>query len=503
MHNHHDARYPFLYVQTTEEERIIRENRPRFDEEVDFFSWDIAAGYQALVQNGGDTWVWHPFEIPGFVPKGGGAITDPKMALEAVRALPFKHDANDQPIGPMIFMKDFHKFFEKISISRTTLNLKPDMRLQGKSICFLSAETRIPPELANDITEYKYPYPDEETLMQILLKAKKDNGVETTENDDTIVNAMRGMTWEAADNALALSLVMKGYFDVKMILNQKAAQHKAGGVMEYSKFPQIMSDLYGMEVAKDLVLSTIMDPECSGYIFYGVPGCGKSHFIKALANEVGWPCLSMNFAALRGKYQGDAETRLRDSFGSIRAYGNVIVSADELDKAVRGTESGETDGGVGSRIIGELLKEMEDNKGHGTKWMATCNDLGPILNTSQGALTRRFTAFLFVDMPTPDEAKGIAKIWSGKKNVEIPEDYDFTNYTGADIEKLASMMKMKKCSAEEASQYVIPYGKSHADELEEIRRKAEGVCIWAGKREKQGVVGATVRKVRKKHGKTK
>ena len=106
-------------------------------------------------------------------------------------------------------------------------------------------------------------------------------------------------------------------------------------------------------------------------------------------------------------------------------------------------------------------------------------------------------------MPTPDEAKGIAKIWSGKKNVEIPEDYDFTNYTGADIEKLASMMKMKKCSAEEASQYVIPYGKSHADELEEIRKKAEGVCIWAGKREKQGgIVGETARKVRKKkHGK--
>lgn len=491
MHHHHDARYPFLWVQTTEEERIIRENRSRFEEGANFFSWDIAAGFQALVQNGGeDSWVWYPFDIPGFTPPKGGKIIDPGVALEAARAL---------PENSMIFMKDFHKYFEKIAISRAALNLKADLKLTAKTICFLAAEKRIPSELANDITVYDYPYPDEETLMRILRKMAEDNSMEVPEDADTIVNAMRGLTWEGAENALALALVMKGYFDVKTVLDQKAAQLKASGILEFGIFSERLSDLFGLEVMKAYLKKTVGKPKARGILIYGTPGAGKSHTAKAVANEMGWPCLILRFSALKDKYQGVAEGRLRDAFKTIRAVGKCVVFMDEIEAIASGISSG-GDSGVGQALYKDLLVELEDSRGCGAYWIGTCNALDPLIRESGGAILRRFNGIFFADMPTLEETRGIAGIWEKKEGVEIPNDYSLDGHSGADIAKLAETMAMMECSAEEAGQYILPYGLAHADELEEIRRKAEGVCIWAGKREKQGgIVGEATRKVRKKH----
>jgi len=820
MHHRHDARYPFLWVQTTEEERIIRENRTKFGNEVQFFSWDIVAGFQGLIQNGSaDSWAWQPFTTDK-----KKIVSDPGAALETVSTL---------PENSMIFMKDFHKYFEKITISRAALNLKENLKLNAKTICFLSAENKIPPELANDITMYDYSYPDEKALMKIVDKMAEDNQIPAPKSKeaDTIVNAMRGLTWEGAENALALSLVINGNFDVKNILKQKAAQLKAGGILEFGTFDERLSDLYGLEVMKKYIMRTIGNAKARGILIYGIPGTGKclgkgtlilkyngsrclvenirvgdllmgpdsnprkvletvqgfgplyrvtpvkgapyivnerhvlslkktggnrirnipikkyltgisprwkgwrtgvewekkdllippyilgawlgdgdsdrtaftinntdrvileeitqyvrdsnlilqkdktdhrgatryrvvsqvgrggrpknlfldhlralkvlhnkhipsvyrindrknrlellaglidtdghlnnggyeivtkfkklsnnilflarslgfaayvsqkivrtngkrlryhrvfisgdlsklpvriprrkakprkqvkdvlktgitvqpigegkyygfeldgdhlfllgdftvthnSHTAKAVANEMGWPCLILRFSALKDKYQGVAEGRLRDAFKTIRAVGKCVVFMDEIEAIASGISSG-GDNGVGQALFKDLLVELEDSRGCGAYWIGTCNALEPLIHESGGAILRRFNGIFFADMPLPDEARGIADIWSKKEGVKIPNDYPLDGYSGADIAKLAETMSMMECSAEEAGQYILPYGKAHANELEDIRRKAEGVCIWAGKREGESgtVIAESSRKVRKK-----
>ena len=101
-------------------------------------------------------------------------------------------------------------------------------------------------------------------------------------------------------------------------------------------------------------------------------------------------------------------------------------------------------------------------------------------------------------MPSLPEARGIAQIWAGKENVEIPDNYDFTGYSGANIAELAETMSMMGCSAEEARQYILPYGIAHKDELEAIRSKAAGICIWANKKdEAEAPIYTAMRKVRR------
>lgn len=484
MLHHHDARYPFLFYQTTEEERIIRENRSKFDPAVDFFCWDINAGYRQMisVEGNGGGWAWQQM--------AGKTITDPALALAHVRTL---------PEDSMIFMKDFHKYWEKISVIRGTLNLKDDLKNTAKTICFLSAQKIIPPELSNDVTMLDFEYPDEKSLKDILEKVAEDNKEPLSEAPKEIgvlVNAMRGLTWEGAENALALSLAKKDCFDVKTLLCQKAAQLETGGAIDFGWYKETYEDIAGLDVALSYIKKTIGKKKARGVLFYGIPGAGKSLTAKATANYMGWPCLILNFSNLKDKYQGVAESKLREAFKIIRAVGFCVVFMDEIEAIASGISTG-GDNGVGQALYKELLKEMEDSRGCGAYWIGTCNDLDPLINESGGAILSRFNSIFFADLPNESEAKDIAKIWSRKEGVKIPEDYSLEGYSGRDISKLAEEMSMQGISAEEASQYILPYGIAHKDKLAAIRDKAKGVCIWASKQDNQRISLPSSRKVRR------
>lgn len=468
MKKHHNARYPFLWYRTSEEERIIRENRAEFGEDVQFFSWDIDAGFQAMIENGDGGWVWQSVDlVESKSPQGN----DPLKALKAVRAL------SDDSI---VFMKDFHEYFKKISVIRTALNLKEDLKRRGITICFLSSASSIPIELQNDITPMDYPYPTEEALEKILVKFAEDNGEHVDDNSkNKLVDAMKGLTWEGAENSLALSLATEGKFNIRTILDQKASQLKAGGgILEYGKYTETLEDLYGLERLKRFGTGILGNPKARGILITGAPGCGKSAIAKAFANYAGYPCLILRFSALKDRYQGVAESRLREAFKTIRAFGKVVVFIDEIESIATGISSG-GDSGVGMTLFKETLIEMEDNRGTGAFWIGTSNDLQPLIEVSGGAMLRRFNATFFTDMPDEKEARGIANIWSKKEDVEIPGNFDLDGYTGANIAQLAETMSMLNCSAEEASEYILPYGKAYPDELNKIRSNAQEVCIWA------------------------
>jgi len=65
--------------------------------------------------------------------------------------------------------------------------------------------------------------------------------------------------------------------------------------------------------------------------------------------------------------------------------------------------------------------------------------------------------------------------------VEIPEDYNLDGFSGADIAKLARNMAMKDCDVHEARKFMIPTMEAMPKKVEEIRKKARSVCIWASK----------------------
>ncbi|XP_061690730.1 ATPase family gene 2 protein homolog A [Syngnathoides biaculeatus] len=96
-----------------------------------------------------------------------------------------------------------------------------------------------------------------------------------------------------------------------------------------------------------------------GVLLYGPPGCSKTMIAKALANESGLNFLAIKGPELLSKYVGESERAVRDVFRKARAVAPSVVFFDEIDALAseRGSSSGS--GGVGDRVLAQLLTEMD------------------------------------------------------------------------------------------------------------------------------------------------
>jgi len=95
-----------------------------------------------------------------------------------------------------------------------------------------------------------------------------------------------------------------------------------------------------------------------GVLLYGPPGCSKTMMAKAVATET-----EMNFVSIKGpelfsKYVGDSEKAVRDVFRKARTAAPCVVFFDEVD-AVGASREGDGAGGVSSRVLAQLLAEMD------------------------------------------------------------------------------------------------------------------------------------------------
>ncbi|XP_047441341.1 ATPase family protein 2 homolog [Mugil cephalus] len=97
-----------------------------------------------------------------------------------------------------------------------------------------------------------------------------------------------------------------------------------------------------------------------GVLLYGPPGCSKTMIAKALANESGLNFLAVKGPELLSKYVGESERAVREVFRKARAVAPSIVFFDEIDALAgeRGSSSG-SGGGVGDRVLAQLLTEMD------------------------------------------------------------------------------------------------------------------------------------------------
>ena len=424
MKNYHKARYSLLYCETVEDERFIRHHRSLIEEDVTFFKWDIAEGFKVFAHPGDNdkAWVWDTVamredgedDVKVMIPATSDdePVLDPKTAMKFCKHLPG---------NSIIFVYDMHKFFPDemagIEVIRQILNEVPVLVGNSQMIVFLSAVKYIPAELRKDVTVIDFALPNEKDLDGILRKTCEDNaenGIIYPENAQTVVDSIRGMSQKAAENALALSLVQHGKFDTNCLLDEKAATIKATNYLTYVRYTESFDGLFGLEKVKKYILDAVNGRMLNGILLDGIPGGGKSHLAKAVANATKRPCLIADFSSLRTKYQGEAESNINDLLNTIEAFGRPIVFVDEFDKSLAGLNGANTDGGVGSRIMQAWLRYMQDKEPGGSYWVCTSNSLDTICNWSGGAILRRLEGKYFIDMPTKDDCRGIAKIWSKK-----------------------------------------------------------------------------------------
>ncbi|MDX2214821.1 MAG: AAA family ATPase [Oculatellaceae cyanobacterium bins.114] len=96
-----------------------------------------------------------------------------------------------------------------------------------------------------------------------------------------------------------------------------------------------------------------------GILLWGPPGTGKTLLAKAVASQARANFIAVNGPELLSKWVGASEQAVRELFGKARQAAPCVVFVDEIDTLAPARGSFQGDSGVGDRVVGQLLTELD------------------------------------------------------------------------------------------------------------------------------------------------
>ncbi len=485
------ARYPILYVNTWEEERVercLREIAER--RRKNLFVWTITQG---IVKSGSE---------PNRAKGGTGSTCDPIAALDSVV---------DQ-LEPAIYLfKDFHHFTEdnraNVSVIRRLRDVAHHLRDTYKTIVISAPVTRISQELSKDVTLVDFGLPGTaefgELLDRILEDVRGKPGIRIDLDDagrERLLSAARGLTLKEAENVFAKTLVLDGRLtgdDVDVVFGEKQQIIRKSGLLEYYASQASLQNVAGLDNLKDWLAKRSVAfthrakefglPAPRGVLLVGVQGCGKSLCAKAAANLWNLPLLRFDVGRMFSSLVGSSEENVRQALRVAESVAPAVLWIDEIDKALAGSGgSGGSDGGTSARVFGTLLTWLSE-KTAPVFVMATANDIShlPPELLRKGRLDEIF----FVDLPTLEERREVFRIHLAQRGRD-PAGFDLEalargseGFSGAEIEQAVVEALFDAFSGDgELSTAVVanslaqtvPLSRTMSEELVRLRNWASG-----------------------------
>ncbi len=154
---------------------------------------------------------------------------------------------------------------------------------------------------------------------------------------------------------------------LRRILNLDAAKSESDAASDKA---YEWSTVAGMRNVKAMlehdVLLPLIEPELfekygldvpGGILFYGPPGCGKTHIARALAEMAGRTFLEIKPSELGSTYVHGSQLKIRELFNKARKQAPCLMFLDELDALA--PERGKS-GGHYDREVNELLVQLDD-----------------------------------------------------------------------------------------------------------------------------------------------
>ena len=391
------ARYPVIYINTIEEDRveyIIRKN-VKINLKRSIYSWDFVDGYTNNPNN-----------------QGFGS-RNPLQALELIERL--------NPETPAIFLlKDFNRFLNDLAISRKLRNLSRILKLQPKTIIIIGSELKIPIELQDLITILQFQLPTQEEIVKELERLL--NSLKITIDSklfENLTQSCQGLSLERIRRVLSKIIATYKTIDedsISILLGEKKQIISQTKILEYYPVNEKFDNLGGLanlkewlekrQTAFSLQATNYGLPTPRGLLLVGLQGTGKSLTAKAIANDWRLPLLKLDVGKLFGGIVGESESRLRQMINISETLSPCILWIDEIDKAFNNVENN-GDSGTSNRILGTFLSWLSE-KTKPVFVISTANniDLLPLEIIRKG----RFDEIFFLDLPKLEEREEIFKI---------------------------------------------------------------------------------------------
>ena len=421
------ARYPIIYINTIEEERIeyvIRKNvKTNLNRTI--YSWDFVDGYTNNPNN------------------QGFAKRNPLQALELVERLNSETPA-------LFLLKDFNKFLTDLSISRKLRNISRILKLQPKTIIIIGSDLTIPKELQELITIVQFELPLENEINQELKRLLQSLDIKiSSELFESLIRACQGLSLERIRRVLSKIIATYKTIDdrsIAILLSEKKQIISQTEILEYCSVNEKITNLGGLNNLKNWLnkRKTAFSSQASNYglptprglLLVGIQGTGKSLTAKAIANDWQLPLLKLDVGKLFGGIVGESESRLRQMINVAETISPCILWIDEIDKAFTNTES-KGDSGTSNRVLATFISWLSE-KTKPVFVVSTANniDLLPLEIIRKG----RFDEIFFLDLPKTEEREEIFKIHLRNFRPKTWKQFDYSelaesseSFSGAEI----------------------------------------------------------------------
>lgn len=414
------ARFPYLYISTWEEDRVLNALEQLTED-------------TSLIKTARQCIVWSVTQgIKCQDKKIDANIKNPLRALEFI----------EKYQNPALFiLKDFHIYFGEMSrpadyeVIRKLRDLVPILKRSSivKNIIFLSPRLVLPYDLQKDMAIIDFELPNEEEMLELLdnlIKANQQNPnlkIDLSlEEKEMLAKAAIGLTHQEAENAYARAMVTYQKLDkhtIDVIIDEKRQIIKKEGLLEFIKPEFVMQDVGGLDNLKKWLLkrqNVFLDlgkkyclPQPKGVLIAGVPGCGKSLIAKAASEMWHIPLLRLDIGKIYSGILGSSEENLRKSIKIAETMAPCILWIDEIEKGF-GHAAG-TDSGTSMRILGTFLTWLQEKKSS-VFVVATANEIHHL--PTELLRKGRFDEVFFVDLPTFVERREIFKLHLEKRLID-------------------------------------------------------------------------------------
>jgi SpoVK/Ycf46/Vps4 family AAA+-type ATPase len=161
---------------------------------------------------------------------------------------------------------------------------------------------------------------------------------------------------------------------------------------------------------------------------------------KAAASLWRFPLIRFDLGKVFGGIVGESERNIREALRVAEAVSPCILWIDEIEKGLSGSQSsGQTDGGVSSRVFGTFLTWMQE-KTAPVFVLATSNNIEQL--PPEMLRKGRFDEIFFCDLPSEEIRKDIFKIHLSTHNKNNLPEFNLNRlakisalFSGAEIEQ--------------------------------------------------------------------
>jgi SpoVK/Ycf46/Vps4 family AAA+-type ATPase len=418
---------------------------------------------------------------------------DPRAALDLI----VSHK------GAAIFhLKDFHEpLRESAEIRRRLRDVYERCLDQHKFVVITSPVRFIPEEIERSVLYVELRLPDFAELVAFLEDETQQMpggaGGDTSENVlHQIARTLQGLTLDEVRYALRRALATHsqlGPESMPALLEEKRLLVNRSGVIEFISEAKDLEEVGGLEGLKKWLLerrklfqlreSLSQEIVPKGVLIMGIPGCGKSLSVKAIANCFQLPLYRLDMIEIFSGRHGKPEGAFVAACKMMEDMAPAVLWFDEIEMGITSTESG----GEQGRIFAFFLTWMQE-KARGLFVAATANriDLLPAEMIRKG----RFDEVFFVDLPDGDEQIEIFRIHLGRRGVDVSglnlqHLTKFTSgWTGAEIEQcvIAALTTARLADRELTEQDLISVAARLVPLSRTMKEQISHIRLWAFER---------------------